>query len=157
VSDYDLPADTLRDFYLRSHRMIDRLMTAQGASYARTKILVHIGREQPLRSIDIASSFGYAPRTVTEAIDGLERDGLVRRDPDPEDRRAKRISLTPSGTVAVEAAEAIRLRYIENVFGVLTVGECEEIVRIIGKLNERLAELGDAVSHRANRSVDLDC
>jgi DNA-binding MarR family transcriptional regulator len=150
TSDYDLAADTLRDFYLRSHRVIDRLMIAQGASYARTKMLVHIGREQPVRSIDIASSFGYAPRTVTEAIDGLERDGLVRRDPDPEDRRAKRISLTPSGAVAVEAAETMRLRYIEDVFGVLSSDECQEIVRIAGKLNDRLGELGDTLAVRSS-------
>ena len=82
------------------------------------------------------------PRTVTEAIDGLERDGLVRRDPDPADRRAKRISLTAAGQAAVEAAESSRVRYIENVFGVLSAGECEEIVRVVGKLNDRLAELG---------------
>lgn len=117
-------------------------MTGQGASFARARILSQIARAGALRSIDLAISFGYAPRTVTEAIDGLERDELVRRDPDPEDRRAKRISLTPAGEGAVKAAEASRLEYMENVFGVLTIDECDEIVRIIGKLNDRLAELG---------------
>lgn len=142
LSDGDQASAALRDFYLRSHRLIDRIMTAQGASFSRARVLMHIARGGPLRSIDLAESFGYAPRTVTEAIDGLERDGLVRRDPDPEDRRAKRISLTPAGIAAAAAAESSRVRYIEDVFGVLSAGECEEIVRVVGKLNERLAELG---------------
>lgn len=135
-------AEALRDFYLRSHRLIDRIMTQQGASFARAKMLMHIGREGPLRSIDLACSFGYAPRTVTEAIDGLERDGLVRRDPDPDDRRAKRITLTAEGEIAAQAAEAARLQYIESVFGVLDAGECEQIAGIVGKLNDRIGELG---------------
>jgi DNA-binding MarR family transcriptional regulator len=139
---YDRAGDALRDFYHRSHRLIDRIMTGQGASFARARILSQIARAGALRSIDLAISFGYAPRTVTEAIDGLERDGLVRRDPDPEDRRAKRISLTAAGEGAVKAAEASRLEYMENVFGVLSVDECDEIVRIVGKLNDRLAALG---------------
>ena len=141
-SDREKAGDALRCFYLRSHRLIDRIMTAHGASFARARVLMHIAREGPLRSIDLAESFGYAPRTVTEAIDGLERDGLVRRDPDPADRRAKRISLTAAGQAAVEATESSRVRFVENVFGVLSAGECEEIVRVVGKLNDRLAELG---------------
>jgi DNA-binding MarR family transcriptional regulator len=141
-SDFDRAGEALRDFYQRSHRLIDRIMTARGASFARARILTQIARAGSLRSIDLAASFGYAPRTVTEAIDGLERDGLVRREPDPEDRRAKRISLTPAGEAAVETAEAARLQYMEDVFSTLTDDECEELVRVIGKLNARLVKLG---------------
>jgi DNA-binding MarR family transcriptional regulator len=139
--DYDRVGDALRDYYQRSHRLIDRIMTAHGASFARARILSEVARAGALRSIDLAVSFGYAPRTVTEAIDGLERDGLVRRNPDPGDRRAKRISLTPAGHAAVKAAEASRLQYMQDVFGILSADECDEIVRVVGKLNARLAEL----------------
>jgi DNA-binding MarR family transcriptional regulator len=90
----------------------------------------------------VASYFGYAPRTVTEAIDGLERDGLVRRDPDPVDRRAKRISLTKAGLIAVGSAEAARREFVDGVFGVLDTEERAQMVRLIGRLNDRLAELG---------------
>ena len=141
-SDREKASEALRDFYQRSHRLIDRIMTARGASFSRARVLMLIARDGPLRSIDLAGAFGYAPRTVTEAIDGLERDGLVRRAPDPGDRRAKRISLTDAGRSAVAAAEESRVRYIDGVFGGLTADECEEIVRVIGKLNARLAELG---------------
>ena len=116
-------------------------MRAQGASFARARVLMHIAQRGPLRSIDLASWFGYAPRTVTEAIDGLERDGLVRRDPDPGDRRAKRISLTPAGVAAADAAEASRVRYVEDVFGALSPAECGALVGLVGKLNERLDTL----------------
>jgi len=131
-------ADMLRDFYLRSHRAIDRIMAGEGASFARARLLMHIAREGPLRSVEIASSFGHAPRTVTEAIDGLERDGLVRRTADPSDRRAKNISITDAGRVAIKGAEASKLAYIDAVFGALSAAECGEIVRLMGKLNDRI-------------------
>jgi len=140
--DREKASEALRDFYLRSHRLIDRMMTAQGASFARSRLLMHIAREGPLRSIDLAASFGYAPRTVTEAIDGLERDGLVRRDPDPGDRRAKRISLTPTGTASAKAANGVKMRYVEDIFGALDSDECDALVDLVGKLNARLSARG---------------
>lgn len=141
-ADIDRVSDSLRDLYLRSHRVMDRLMSRHGASFARTKLLMLIARQGPIRSIDVAAYFGYAPRTVTEAIDGLERDGLVRRDPDPDDRRAKRISLTETGLIAVGSAEAARREFVDGVFGVLDSDERAQMVRLIGRLNDRLAELG---------------
>lgn len=139
----DDAADMLRDFYLRSHRAIDRIMTARGASFARTKMLVHISRSGPLRSTDLALSLDYAPRTVTEAVDGLERDGLVVREPDPEDRRAKQISLTPAGVAAAQAAEVSRRDYVDTIFGALSESERDSFVRLVGKLNRRLATFLD--------------
>lgn len=138
----DAIAAALRDFYLRSHRVLDRIMTERGASYARAKLLMFIVPQGFCRSTDIAAHFGYAPRTVTEAIDGLERDGLVRREPDPDDRRAKRISLTDLGRTIADAAEQSRRDYVETVFSALDEAERVEIVRLVAKLNHRLAELG---------------
>ncbi len=141
LSDCERAAEALRDYYLRTHRLVDRLMTAHGTSLARTKLLMLVETDGPVRSTDIASALGQAPRTVTEAIDGLERDGLVRRDPDPDDRRAKRISITPAGVAAVAASQPIRNRFLVDVFGVLDSRERDELVRVIGKLSDRIEEL----------------
>lgn len=127
--------------YLRSHKVVDRRMTERGASFARTKLLLMLVREGPLRSADLATAYGYAPRTITEAVDGLERDGLVRRDPDTADRRAKRISLTEAGAAVAQEAEASRQQFVDDVFGALSVAECAEMVRLIGLINGRLADM----------------
>lgn len=136
-------ADALRDYYLRAHRLVDRLMAMHGTSLARTKLLMLVASDGPVRSTDIASALGQAPRTVTEAIDGLERDGLVRRDPDPDDRRAKRISVTAAGEAAIAASQPIRSRFLLDVFGALEKSELDELVRVIGKMNHRIEELAE--------------
>lgn len=137
-------SDALRDFYISTHRALDRLMKSQGASLARTKLLGYISRQDSVRSADIAEAFGQAPRTITEALDGLERDGLIRRDPDPQDRRAKRISITPAGIAAIEASEPSRRAFIDEVFGVLDEDERDVFARLMRKLNARLARMESA-------------
>jgi DNA-binding MarR family transcriptional regulator len=90
-------------------RSFDRSMVERGASLARTKMLILIQKEGgTVRATDIAERFGIAPRTVTEALDGLEREGMILRTPDPADRRAKRISITADGEAAVAVTEPIR-------------------------------------------------
>jgi DNA-binding MarR family transcriptional regulator len=138
-------ADALRDLYLRSHRVVDRMMTEQGASFARTRILLLINRRGPLRSTDIATALGHAPRTVTEAIDALERDGLVRRDADQNDRRAKRISLTGSAKAVIEEADSSRRTFVEDVFGVLSFAECRTFVSLIDRINVRLMDMSGEI------------
>ncbi|MFJ3047184.1 MarR family winged helix-turn-helix transcriptional regulator [Herbaspirillum chlorophenolicum] len=141
TNDYTEAAEALRDFYLRSHRTLDKLMAAQGASFARTKIMAVIQRSGKVRSTDLAGAFGFAPRTITEAVDGLERDGLVERVVDPADRRVKQISLTPLGEEVLCASEPARKRFGQQLFEVLDKKETAQLAQLLGKLNSRLGEL----------------
>jgi len=108
ISDEQLLTDLFRVITLM-RRSFDRTMTEQGASLAQTKVLMCI-KAQPgtARAADVAEIMGIAPRTVTEALDGLERDGMIQRIPDREDRRVKRLTLTPAGEAAVAVTEPLR-------------------------------------------------
>ncbi|HEX5470773.1 MAG TPA: MarR family transcriptional regulator [Lacipirellulaceae bacterium] len=46
---------------------------------------------------------------MTNRIDRLEEQGLVAREPDPDDRRSLRVTLTAAGCKTVERAAAVRL------------------------------------------------
>jgi DNA-binding MarR family transcriptional regulator len=46
---------------------------------------------------DLAESLDVSPRNITGLVDHLEKDGLVERFADPEDRRATRVRLAPAG------------------------------------------------------------
>jgi DNA-binding MarR family transcriptional regulator len=64
------------------------------------KILVFLDR--PKRMGALAEDIFCVPSAVTPAADTLERCGLVRRIPDPQDRRAMLLELTDAGTAARE-------------------------------------------------------
>jgi len=141
VTDLNEIADELRNFYLRAHRAIDRAMKMEGVSLARAKLLKFIANEGAARSADIGTTFGFSPRTVTEAIDALERDGLVQRTPDPSDRRAKRLSITPAGEAALAASEPVRQKFLTEVFGILSDEERQALSRALHKMNDRLEQI----------------
>jgi DNA-binding MarR family transcriptional regulator len=49
------------------------------------------------RAGHLAQQAKISPSTITEIVESLEGDGLVRRETDPDDRRAVRVALTADG------------------------------------------------------------
>lgn len=137
----DTLSSDLARVFLRIHRLLDRRMTAVGASLARTKLLLYLEDQVgEARAADIAEFFGLAPRTVTDALDALERDGMVRREPDPYDRRVKRLSITEAGRAATAATEPLRLAMMGQIFGVLDTSEREQLQGLLAKLAMAVGE-----------------
>jgi DNA-binding MarR family transcriptional regulator len=134
-------AEELKSFNLDAHRFLDAGMKAQGASLARVKLLLFIERNTSVRSTDLVESFGFAPRTITEAIDGLEREGFVCRVADPKDRRVKNIILTDAGRAVIRQVDPFRLAAIDAIFGVFSREEVAEFSRLLAKVNRHLATL----------------
>jgi DNA-binding MarR family transcriptional regulator len=123
-------------------RLIDAHLAAQGASMARLKLLAFIA-EQPRRSTDIASFFDQAPRTVTQAIDSLEQNGLVSRSPVAGDRRAKLVQITDTGREMLEQGLPLYDSIVARTFGNLTVQEIaglEAAILHLGQIVEELEE-----------------
>jgi DNA-binding MarR family transcriptional regulator len=66
------------------------------------RALVVVATRGPQRVVDIAAELAVAPSTGTRMCDRLVRKGLARRARSTTDRRAVRLSLTPSGRRLVE-------------------------------------------------------
>lgn len=65
----------------------------------RSKVLrlLHLADEERLPQHEIGKKLGVTSANVTYLIDGLEREGLVLRSGNPDDRRVTFIQLTPKG------------------------------------------------------------
>lgn len=59
--------------------------------------LMTLWEEDGLNAAELGRRSGLEPSTMTGLLDRMERDGLLERRPDPDDRRAQRIHLTPEG------------------------------------------------------------
>ncbi|WP_026918112.1 MarR family winged helix-turn-helix transcriptional regulator [Gordonia shandongensis] len=94
---------TLTRLYLtlRRNAPLGDISAAQGSALA----LLH--DHGPMRMGEFADRESIRMPTATALIDGLCREGLVSREPDPTDRRAVLISITPQG---VDAVDDIRSR-----------------------------------------------
>ena len=71
---------------------------------ART--LMHVAAREGARQSVIAERMGVEPMTVCDYIDRLEKCGLVNRQPDPSDRRAKNVRTTDAADTTIAAIRA---------------------------------------------------
>lgn len=74
--------------------------------HAHGCVFRHVERDG-VRLTDLAELAGHSKQAVGEFVADLEALGYVERVPDPADRRAKIIRLTPRGTEAKEAGQEI--------------------------------------------------
>jgi DNA-binding MarR family transcriptional regulator len=79
---------------------LKRKLAEAGAGQIRPSylgVLLSLWREDGLRGVELGRRAGLEPSTMTGILDRMERDDLVARRPDPDDRRAHRIHLTGRG------------------------------------------------------------
>jgi DNA-binding MarR family transcriptional regulator len=88
---------------------------------------------------DIAESTGVSRATVTGLLDGLERDGLVRRVDYPEDRRRITITLTANGRRLLDELLPEHLRRIASVMSKLTKSDRQTLRVLLEKVRAGLA------------------
>jgi DNA-binding MarR family transcriptional regulator len=87
------------------HRIVEGVNAAGFPNRpAHSSVMAHIDIEGGTRLTTIAARANITPQAVGELVDDLERLGYVVRQPDPDDRRAKRVVLTKRGRDCVAAA-----------------------------------------------------
>lgn len=93
-----------------------------------------LSRHGTLRLSELSDHLRIAARSATEVVDALELRGLVRRCPDPGDRRATLVELTGQGAGVLDAIHAARGTEAERVFGRLSQTDRAHLARILRKL-----------------------
>jgi len=89
---------------------IDEQLRDLDLTFARYELLMllNFSRRGSLPMVVIGSRLQVHPTSVTNAVDRLEVQGLVRRVPHPTDRRTKLIELTEAGRArALQATERL--------------------------------------------------
>ena len=71
---------------------------------------------------------------ITNRIDRVEAAGLVRRLPDPNDRRGTIVRLTPKGVALADRAIAQHSANMGQLLASLDLGEREQVTALLAKL-----------------------
>lgn len=109
------------------HQLQERWGAMHGLSEGRMGILFRLYRAGDLPLGELADDLIMTPRNVTGLVDHLERQGLVERVPDLEDRRSVKARLTKSGRELIE--------------GIWKEGLERQIEIVVGMSKEDLAQL----------------
>ncbi len=99
------------------------------------------GEPTPRTPAELADLACCTRATMTGLIDTLERDGMVHRVPDTQDRRMMQVEITEQGRSAIRGLLPDHFRRITHVMSSLTEDECRTLVRLLQKVLEKSASL----------------
>lgn len=90
--------------------------------------------DQALRLSELATRLGIVPRSATSVVDDLEAAHLVARHPDPDDRRAILVTLTPAGTEVLTTIRRTRRDAMVTLVARLTPEEQATLHQLLTRL-----------------------
>ncbi|SHJ91053.1 DNA-binding transcriptional regulator, MarR family [Pseudonocardia thermophila] len=126
---------TLSDLFRSVARRLRRATAEALAPYditpSQARALGVLRRDGDMRAGALAARLGIAARSATDVLDALAARGWAERVPDPADRRATVVRLTPAGRELGEAIRAARAAEAESFFAGLDEADRAELRRIL--------------------------
>jgi DNA-binding MarR family transcriptional regulator len=114
---------------------VETALSAAGltlAKLAALKALSESGESLPLSQL--AGRLACVKSNITQLVDRLEADGLVERQSDPHDRRARLAALTATGRKACEEGKRLQKEAERKVLGRLSSSEAGQLAALLGKV-----------------------
>jgi DNA-binding MarR family transcriptional regulator len=118
-------------------RRVTRVLAPLGLSLWAFDVLATLRRQPPphrLTPTALSRAVLLTPGAMTNRIDRLEADGLVRRESEPSDRRGVRVVLTEVGRELVDRALAVRFAEAESVAALLPERDRATMERLLSRL-----------------------
>ncbi|MGD1147893.1 MAG: MarR family winged helix-turn-helix transcriptional regulator [Thermoanaerobaculaceae bacterium] len=132
----------------RIKQVTSLLLQGHDMSVQQFWTMVVIARNDGLSLRELAARRQMDEPTACRVVNSLVRRRLVRRSPDPADRRRSRLMLTPSGTELTAGLLPVAEAILAAVEGALTPGERRAVVSGLRKV---IANLDQFEASKAGR------
>lgn len=122
---------------------LDRRIGSAGLGLTPTeaRTLVHASRAERSRQTVLAERMGVEAMTLSSYLDRLEARGLVRREPDPSDRRAKLVQITDAAHPVLEEIMRISAELRTDISGSFTAEQLSEFREKLKQIRLSLLEM----------------
>ena len=121
-------------------RLFRQAMADQGLSNIPVLPLSTLFQEgDGIRQHELARRLGVENTAVVRVLYNLEQDGLVWREEDSSDRRAKLIRLTDKGRELAERIVAIRITMRQEMLADVSVEDIQATERLLAKVEKAIA------------------
>jgi MarR family transcriptional regulator, transcriptional regulator for hemolysin len=112
-----------------------------GTTRAQWSVLVRLDRAEGLNQSELAEMLDLQPITLTRLLDKLCDSGLIERRPDPGDRRAKRLFLTPAARPLLEHLGSLGEEIMTTVLQGVEPQAVEQMIGQLDAVRENLRSL----------------
>jgi DNA-binding MarR family transcriptional regulator len=90
-----------------------RSRALQGESASVTSALLQLAADGPMHSSTLAKHLGLDQSTVSRQVCAMADEGLIKRNPDPTDKRAQQLELSEAGHARLQERVAHRVKTLE--------------------------------------------
>ena len=112
-----------------------------GITRAQWAVLVRMERSEGLNQTELADMLDLQPITLTRLLDKLSDSGLIERRPDPGDRRAKRLFLTPAARPLLKRLAELGEETMTSTLAGIDPESIEKMVSQLALVKENLRRL----------------
>lgn len=138
------PHQLLREHVRKLERvlglLIDGEMSCCGITMAQCHALVEIGRIRAISLNALADLLSLDNSTTSRTVQNLVSAGLALREPDPQDRRAVVIALSPEGETLSQKVECSMTDQIEKVWNRIPDNKREQVLESLRLLLDAMDE-----------------
>lgn len=115
-------------------------------SLIQSHILYEIDRQHKPSMQQVAEALGTDITTFSRQVQSLIKIKLVKKTPDPDDRRVNLLSLTTEGKYVAASIDRQMNEYLNEIFSHMNDFEKETVIHSIKLLNEAMAKSGQCSS-----------
>jgi DNA-binding MarR family transcriptional regulator len=123
-------------------RWAQSLIESASSSPARMRLLGALHCKGPQIMSDLGDEMGVTARQVTNLVDALEREGLVRRAAHPTDRRATVIEITVPGARQAEQLWQPFCAKVAGLYREFPEADQRELLRLLEALLDKIRRKG---------------
>ena len=124
-------------------RTVGRPFPEPGLSAAQAELVRHVRRNPGCSVASAAATLGIAPNTVSTLVRQLADAGLLRRAPDPSDRRAARLTLTPAARQRLTRWRSRRLVAVREAWDALPAADRRALTAAVPAMQALAAALSE--------------
>jgi DNA-binding MarR family transcriptional regulator len=134
-------ANRLRPALLKLARELRRESHALGVTGGQVSLLIQIHKHRGIGVRDLAALERMSPAAMSGYVDRLERAGLARRTPNPDDRRRQGLSVTAEGERVLRSVKSRRTAWLAARLENLSPEELEAVDAAVEPLRNLLEEV----------------
>lgn len=131
----------LSDNLRLTRRIAARYFEQHNLTLAQTRALLGVFRWQGIRQVDLADFMEIQPISLARLLDQLAGNGWVERRPDPKDRRAFQLYLTPAAAPIVKLIQEASCEFQSFALAGFTPEQQAALFLGLNKLRENLTSL----------------
>jgi DNA-binding MarR family transcriptional regulator len=141
VLDHELQLGYLiHDVSRLRRKAFDRHIKGLKVTRSQWWVLAYVSRKDGMAQTQLAERLDVGKVAIGGLIDRLERSGLAKRVPDEQDRRIKRIFLTPKGKRLVEKLREVSLEFNERVLQGIPASSLITTTEVLRRLKANVIE-----------------